>query len=335
MNMSKKSEFFKPVHLDFISPTPANAATHTMEVAQVKLLNKFHPFITASWRAIPAPHHLLRINELPAEHKNYTLPIVPSTDFIPAIQGDGPAPCHCYDKPISDLKFVASITPTPWGLVTCNPDITTPEQLIGKKIGLEPEGGSPRVLADAVLRDAWGIYDKVELKDYRPPQVVKGLLSGDIDATFWMQAWETLGGFECSIPGLLGEKDINWIGLSFEDVNRINEKNNWQTGRALVPMGSIRVAGPKQDPPQDVALPSFTGAICAWDGTEDEVIYELVRFLSKKSELWSEFSGGCPLSLARMSRYPGLKEEMVHPGALKYYKEKSVGIGGLVQLPDL
>ena len=118
-------------------------------------------------------------------------------------------------------------------------------------------------------------------------------------------------------------------------IDRINEKNNWQMGRVLVPMGSIRVAGPKQDPPEDVTLPSFTGAICAWDGTEDEVVYELVRFLSKKSELWPEFSGGCPLSLARMSRFPGLKEEMVHPGALKYYKKKGVGIGGLVQLPNL
>jgi len=74
----------KPVHLDFISPTPAHAATHQMEITHVKLLNRFHPRITASWRAIPAPQHLIKINELPADHKKYTLPIVPNTDFIPA-----------------------------------------------------------------------------------------------------------------------------------------------------------------------------------------------------------------------------------------------------------
>jgi TRAP-type uncharacterized transport system substrate-binding protein len=330
--MNENIENIKPVHLDFISPTPAQAATHQMEITHVKLLNQFHPRITASWRAIPAPQHLIKINELPADHKKYTLPIVPNTDFIPARQGSGPAPSHCYDKPITDLKFVASITPTPWGLVTYDPEIKTPEQLIGKKIGLEPEGGSPRVLADAVLRDAWGIYDKVELKGCHPPQVMKGLLSGDFDATFWMQAWETLGGFDCSFPSLLEEKDAYWIGLSMEDIDRINKKNNWKMGRTLVPQGSIRVAGPKKDPAEDVGLPSFTGAICAWDDTEEEVVYSLVNFLDETSDLWPEFSGGCPLSLARMVRFPGLKEDMVHPGALKYYKEMNLEIAEPVQL---
>ena len=330
--MSNNGALMKRVHLDFISPTPVQGATHNMEIAHVKLMNRFHPSITASWRAIPAPHHLIKINELPAEHKKYTLPIVPNTDFIPALRGEGPAPCHSYDNPMSDLKFVASISPTPWAIVTCNTDITTPEQLVGKKIGLEPEGGSPRILADAVLRDAWDIYDKVELKDYHPSQVVQGLLSGDIDATFWMQAWETLGGFECSFHSLLEEKDTYWINLSFEDIDRINERNNWKLGRILVHRGAIRVAGPKQDPPEDVGLPSFTGAICAWDETEDKVVYELVKFLDDKSELWPEFSEGCPLNLTRMSRYPGIDEGMVHPGALKYYKEKGVDIGWPIQL---
>lgn len=333
--MLQYSEKIKPVHLDFISPSPVNSANHEMYLAQVKLLNKLHPRITASWRAIPAPQHLIKINALPAEHKRHTLPIVPNTDFIPALQGEGPAPCHCYENAMRDLKFVATLNTTSWGLVTCNPDIRTPEQLIGKKIGVEPEGGSPRVLSDAVFRDAWGIYDKVELKDYHPPQVTEGLLSGDIDATFWMSAWETLGGYECSFRNLLEEKDIFWIGLSFEDVGRINKKNNWKLGRVLVPKGSIRVAGPKPDPPEDVDLPAFSGALCAWDDTEEEVVYALVKFLDETSELWPDFSSGCPLSLARMARFPGLSEDMVHSGALQYYKELNVEIEEPVQLPRM
>ncbi|MBW1799913.1 MAG: hypothetical protein JRJ85_04205 [Deltaproteobacteria bacterium] len=41
----------------------------------------------------------------------------------------------------------------------------------------------------------------------------------------------------------------------------------------------------------------------------------LIRFLDEKSEVWLDYTNGCPLSLARMSRYPGLSEEMIHPGA--------------------
>jgi len=33
-----------------------------------------------------------------------------------------------------------------------------------------------------------------------------------------------------------------------------------------------------------------------------------------------------------MSRYPGLTEEMVHPGALKYYKDMGIEIYEPVQL---
>ena len=79
-------------------------------------------------------------------------------------------------------------------------------------------------------------------------------------------------------------------------------------------------------------MPSFTGAICAWDETEDEVVYELVKFLDEHSHLWPEFTDGCPLSLARMVRFPGLEKDMVHPGAFKYYKEREIEIGEPIQL---
>jgi hypothetical protein len=223
-----------------------------------------------------------------------------------------------------------------WGLVTHDPEIRTPGQLIGKKIGLEPEGGAPRVLTDAVLRDAWGIYDKVQLIDCHPPEVKQGLLSGDLDATFWVRTWEVVDGFQCSDLGVLDAKETHWIGLSLEDVDRINEKNPWDLHRLLMPRGSIRAEGRnKVDPPEDVGLPGFTNGICAWESTEDEVIYELVRFLDEKSVLWPDYTNGCLLNLVRMTRFPGMTEDMVHPGALKYYREKGIPIGNPVQLRRL
>ncbi|MFC1868509.1 TAXI family TRAP transporter solute-binding subunit [Thermodesulfobacteriota bacterium] len=337
--MNKMNEATKkpisPVHLEFLSPAPVRPGMHDIDIAVVKLLNKFHSRITASWRAIPAPYHLLKTDKLPMEQKRHTLAITPNTDFIPACQGKGPDPAHDYDHPVTDLKFVASVSNTCWGLITYDPDIKTPEQLVGKKIGVEPAGGSPRVLSDAVLRDAWGIFDEVELIDCHPPQALKGMLAGDMDATFWMHAWETLDGFTCSMRNALEEKDTYWVGVSFEDIDRINRANNWKLSRVLVPMGSIGAAGPKLDPPEDVGLPSFFGAICAWDDTEEEVVYELVRFLDEQSALWPEYTGGCPLSLARMSMYPGMSDEMVHPGALRYYKENEIDIRGPVELHDM
>ena len=100
-----------------------------------------------------------------------------------------------------------------------------------------------------------------------------------------------------------------------------------------MPKGSLRAEGPKAlDPPDDVGVVDFSTAICGWDSTDDAVVYELVKFLDEKSSLWPELSGGRPMSLARMSRYSGLTEDMVHPAALVYYKEKGITIGEQVKL---
>lgn len=321
----------KPLHIEIFSPSPIQSSVHTIDIAPTILLNRFHSHVSASWRAIPVPASVHGIDKMPPEHKKHIFPILPSTDFLLARMGKGPD-CHRYEREFTDLKFVATIGCITWGLSTFNPDIKTPEDLIGKKIGVEAEGGAPRVLSDAVLRDAWGIYDKVEIKDYHPPQVKIGLLSGDIDATFWIQTWETVDGFACSDMDILDERQVYWVGLSLEDIDRINRANPFKLHRQLMPRGSIRATGQKADPPEDVGLPGFALSLCAWDDSEEELIYEMVRFLDEKSELWPDRVLGCPFSLARMAKFPGITEDMVHPGALRYYQEKAVEIGMPVQL---
>jgi hypothetical protein len=128
-------------------------------------------------------------------------------------------------------------------------------------------------------------------------------------------------------------RKANWINVSLEDVEKINKANPWKMGRIVMPKGSIRAEGLEAFVPErDIGLVEFSAAICGWDSTDDYVVYELLRFLDEKSSLWPEFSGGRPMSVARMSRYPGLIEDMVHPAALQYYREKSICIGERAKL---
>ena len=53
-----------PIHLEFFSPSPVGRPAHLMDTAAVKLLNRFHAQITASWRAVPAPDHINRTDHL-------------------------------------------------------------------------------------------------------------------------------------------------------------------------------------------------------------------------------------------------------------------------------
>jgi len=320
----------KPVHLDFISPGPINIVT-------TKLLNKFHPWITASARAIPAPDHIHKINKLPPELKKFTLPLVPNTDFMYAWQAGGP-PEHKYERKFTDLKFIASKPGSSPGIFTLDQDIHNPGDLVGKRVGVVPKASSNWIWTYGLLNDAWDIYDKVTLVTCPAPKHgLEKLLNGEIDATMWgLFLMETIDGNGfLTRPGLedFEGKRINWINVSLKDMEMINKANPWKMGRVVMAKGSLRAEGPKAlDPQEDVGLVDFSTAICGWDSTDDEVVYELVKFLDEKSWLWPEFSGGRPMSLARMSRYPGLTEDMVHPAALEYYKEKGISIGRNVKL---
>ena len=100
-----------------------------------------------------------------------------------------------------------------------------------------------------------------------------------------------------------------------------------------MPKGSLRAEGPQSlDPENDTGVAGFNLALCGWDNTDDAVVYELVKFLDENSPLWVELSDGRPFSLGRMSRYPGLTEDMIHPAALEYYKEKGISVGTQVNL---
>jgi hypothetical protein len=66
---------------------------------------------------------------------------------------------------------------------------------------------------------------------------------------------------------------------------------------------------------------------------EDRTAYELVKFLDEKGQggafgsylpQYKEGIGG-----QAMVGLPGLTEDRVHPGALKYYKEKGYKLGGV------
>ncbi len=332
MKESIKKEFqIKPVHLEFFSPAPIGSLHFNIDTAPVQLLNRFHKRITASGRAIPAPDHLHMIDQLPEKLKKYSLPIVPNTDFMPAILGKGPE-WHKYQHEFTDLKFVATIGLSAFALATYNPEIKTPQQLAGKKIGIRPRPSSLRVLKEAILRDAWGIYDEVILKDCFRPQAKDGLFNNDFDATFWFENRQIVDGFECLEPLALERKDTDWISISLKDVDRINSNNPWKLQRVLVPQGSLRAKGQKLDPPMDTGMAGLSMALCAWDSTEDEVVYELVHFMDQHSHLWPDFTNGCPLSLSRMSSFPGITEDVVHPGALAFYNQMGIKTGDPVQL---
>ena len=58
------------------------------------------------------------------------------------------------------------------------------------------------------------------------------------------------------------------------------------------------------------------------------MIYELVKFLDENSAEW-ELRTRNPGGVEAMADFdPSVTEALVHPGALRYFKEKGIKIGG-------
>lgn len=311
----------KRVHLDIFTPAPQGTYAFIVDTALVEILNRYSPGITASWQAIAAPDHIHRISLWPDYRKKYALPIVPSTDFIPARKGKGPD-WHPYPNAHTDLKYVACLGFFAFGIATYQKELNSMEQLHNKVIGGTARPSSLRILQEAIAFDT-SEFSKPIIKDVNPSEVKQALEKGEIDATFWFQNFPTIKGYPCLLHEVLGARKICCVSLSSEQIDSINNKHSWKTDRVSLSAGEITLSSLQPDPPAEVGMAGFYSAICAWDTTEDEIVYELVRFIDQYTRYWPDYSNGTRIYPERMISFPGLRRSMIHDGALSYYEEKS------------
>ena len=217
------------------------------------------------------------------------LAIVTTADFLPAVRGEGPD-WHGYVRAHDDLKFVASLYEVGIGMMVFDEAIRTPADLKGKRIAVPRRPSSLRVMAEAVLHDAWGLLDEVTLVDLPPHAVAEAAKAGRIDATTWNLMTETPDGFRPLLPDL--SKMGRWLSVSAGDIERINAGNTFTTE-------AVTVAGAR--------LLSFRQALSAWSATADAQVVAILHCL-----------GAAPATA--MGDWPGLRDIWVHPAALKFYR---------------
>ncbi len=332
--------------LDLYIPAPPMTPAYNAMEATAKMLNDKHEWIQAAWKSYDTPDSVNDIfDELTPEEKKYALPW-PTINFSFAMARAGAGPeIHKYTNEQTDLKFVGVVDQVAWGMLTADPDIKTFEDLAGKRIGTTDDGpGLPQVVLTEILRAA-GVLEQVE---YVPMGVLEmpgkwgatGTPGAEIDALWFGQAWEnkdgdwTTGAFPFAV--FLNMKQTYWVNLSQDIVDGVNAANvGFKLGAITIPKGSITVPPPEEgeppewvNPPEDATSLQWASALVAWDSTEEEVVYELLKFLFVDNLTeWSEKIDR-PVSIESAARtlYPGLTEDAIHAGALKFYKEHGVEV---------
>jgi TRAP-type uncharacterized transport system substrate-binding protein len=312
------------VELELYSAAKAGtgAYDHTLTLAQ--MLNDLHPWLRGSGLETMGTLDMLNtMDKLPPERRKNALGIDAFYSAISVARLGLPP----WKRKFEDLKFVSNSLFTSFSFVSYDPDIKSGKDLIGKRVALWPRGSAFNSFGEALLR-AWGIYDQVKLSHHSPMDFKEVLQTGTVDAVLVNTGMERAdGGLTTSgylIP-LLQAKKSYFVNIPKEDLATVNKQNPWKIWARVTPKGALAGGYPLED---TGVLAVSTGIWC-WDTADAGVIYELVKFLDENAAEWTKRTNGDPMGGQHMAeQYPGLTEDMVHPGALKYFKEKNYRIGG-------
>jgi hypothetical protein len=232
-----------------------------------------------------------------------------------------------FKKPYKGLKDIAVIGFVCNGFVTLDPKIKTVHDLAGKKVGLGTSPSVARVdMPKAAIKKA-GVK-KVKYSEHGFVDGVRALSDGLIDALltggFMVNAVKIKFGPNPAMNQLMSTKKVYFVSF---------DKAAYEAAKAELPSPHLFTNYAFVIPPggyKGQTEPYITqggGITWACDiAMPNEVVYEITRIMAENAGNFKDFHPLgrtiTPENMAKMG-----SESVVHPGALKYYKEQGIKIG--------
>lgn len=268
--------------------------------------------IVTSVEALALPDSINQMSNYPESLKCNKIVLINSFDYVAAIKQSGPE-WHSYQRPNSDLRFVANLYRAAVGIASLDPKIANPLDLKGKRIAVPPRPSAVRVLIEALLRDGWGILNDVELVDSHPAQVSDRLNRGEIDATACESVLETADGYEVTSSSSMKHMAFEWIEVESSAVDQMNSSHGGGFKRSPVCRNDT-----------EVGLLNFDQGLSAWQCTEPEVVFQILNVLISRGIEWANRTGGVPFAIERMIDWPDLTNLTLHEGANQFYRNYGI-----------
>lgn len=188
--------------------------------------------------------------------------------------------------------------------------ITKPSDLKGKRIGLGTPGGFSLLAAEVWLQ-AHGIDPKKDIKPFylKEGEMVEMMKDGQLDAGMW-QAGVGIG----SLQDLASTKEIVFIEPDEQAVQKMLEK--WPAGSiGILPAGSYK----GQD--KDVKMFETRNILLVSGKLDENMVYEITKNMWENLDYLHGVNVGWK-DVTWEKAFEGISIPL-HPGALKYYKEKN------------
>ncbi|MCJ7593935.1 MAG: TAXI family TRAP transporter solute-binding subunit [Desulfobacterales bacterium] len=303
-----------------IFSVPLGGTVYVLSFALAEVINKYHPWIRAEGlEGRGSMANLKILAENPAARKN-TLIFTNELSEIYAKNAVKP-----FTKPYKGARAIAAMSGTTVLFVTLDKNIKTKDDFIGKRVMTMRPGSSTTILHQILIKDVWKIGDKVKLSFGDFAASKDGLKDGLIDigvqpiTGYPGVAWEATP----ALDELMATKEVYFIDLPPEDVKAIAKISGFPVAPSKVPAGSI---GPKQTNPAQ----GYGHSLSWWvDETMDEkVVYEITKVIYDYADKFADYAGAQGKLVSRKSMAKvDVAEELFHPGALKFYKEKGMKVG--------
>lgn len=230
-----------------------------------------------------------------------------------------------FKKPYSGLKWIGKTIMVGIAFITADENIKKPQDMIGKRIGVGPKGATIEFGPAAVLK-AWGIFDKVKISNLSWGPGKTAFIDGTIDVGILAAVNVGEGKWKANPAGaeiMASPKPVHFINQDEAVCRKAREASGYPIFAWEIPANGL---GPKQP------APLWTQAqLISWyvdEAMDDETAYEISRILWENADKFREHHAtGRGINPENIHMVPELTEKDLHPGALKFAKEKGLQIG--------
>jgi hypothetical protein len=312
------AEVKKPYSID-IYTFKVGTLTYAMGVALAELINKQSTWLRAN--AIEAASAVVtaRIVATEPEAKKKIIGFMnrwePETAYPP------------FKEPYKGIKEMAVIGFVTNGFVSLDPKIKNVKDFSGKKValGLGPSAARVDLPKAAVLKaGAKGVKFMEMGFDDGVRALGDGLIDGLLSATFMSDAQTLKFGPNPALGELIATKKVQYVSFDkngFDEAQKEIAKGTiMEYYSYTVPAGAL----PKQAEPWIVQ-----GGPITWNCDKDmpdEVVYEVLRIMAQNTAGFEKYHPlGKIITPENMAKLAN--ESVMHPGALKFYKENNIKIG--------
>ena len=215
------------------------------------------------------------------------------------------------DGPYPELRALFSVHPEPMHVMArADSGITDVDSMKGKKVNIANPGSGTRVLAETLMKYSGLSADDFALAaELKSSEQSAALCDGKIDATIWAAGLPNGSSQEAT-----SSCDVKIIPLAGENIDNLLADNSAYAA-ATIPGGMY--PGNADDIPSWGPKATFVTSA----NTSDEVVYAVVSAVFENFDAFKKLHPAFGRLKESEMIVDGLTADL-HPGALKYYKER-------------